>query len=336
MKRFKPIALRLAGLAVTASTLAKRLKDQITVIMYHGVRPDRSPFHSWMLVSESAFERQVQFLTRHFDLISIDRAVRGPRSDDAGRPKAVITFDDGMKNNVENAWPILQRHNAPATLYISTEAMTLRQPFWWDRVIASVLTSGGAEMRLSRFGLGTYTFNLRQEPNTIWRHISRLLEDIKGQPVGRQSDVVDFICRQAGKGSNHDRVFDPIEPDDLRRVASDPLIRIGSHGHRHCLLTQMPLEDAKQSIQQSLERLKPLCRQPVQHFSYPNGNNNAAVIGMLKDLGLVSAVTTSSGRWTLGTDPYRIPRIGIGGYDDMDVFRLKLTLPKRVLALFKW
>jgi len=57
---------------------------------------------------------------------------------------------------------------------------------------------------------------------------------------------------------------------------------------------------------------------------------------MLKDLGFVSAVTTSFGRWTPVADSYRIPRIGIGGYDDLDAFRMKLTLPARVLELFNW
>jgi len=190
MKRFSQTVLKLLSLAASASASAKRLKNKITVVMYHGVRPDRSPFHSWMLVSESAFERQVQFLARHFNLISIDRAVRGPRPEEEGRPNAVITFDDGMKNNVEYAWPILRRYNAPATVYVSTEEMTLRQPFWWDRVIASVMAAGGCDVCLSRFGLGNYAFTMRREPEPFWRLMSKLLEDIKRQPDVLQSDMV--------------------------------------------------------------------------------------------------------------------------------------------------
>jgi peptidoglycan/xylan/chitin deacetylase (PgdA/CDA1 family) len=336
MKRYKQTALKLVSLAVTTAGLSRLLKNKITVIMYHGVRPDRSPFHSWMLVSESSFERQIQFLSRHFDLISIDQAVSGPPYGVGKRPAAIITFDDGMKNNVEYAWPILQRYGAPATLYVSTEAMTLRQPFWWDRVIASVQTSGRCEVCLNQYGLGTYNFNTHREPEYFWRHMSKLLEDIKRLPDGLLAEVVEVIAMQAGGQTNENRVFDPIDPNDIRQLSSDPLMRIGSHGHRHCLLTEITLDEARQNVKQSLERLTLLCRQPIQHFSYPNGNYNEAVIGMLKDLGFVSAVTTSSGRWGLSTDPYRIPRIRIGAYDDMQVFRLKLSLPDRLLALFNW
>jgi peptidoglycan/xylan/chitin deacetylase (PgdA/CDA1 family) len=330
-------ALSLAGFAVTAPVIARRLKNKITFIMYHGVRPDRSLFHSWTLVPESAFDRQVRFLTRHFDLISIDQATLGPWHDGGARPKAVITFDDGMKNNVEHALPILQKYQAPATLYVSTEAMITRRLFWWDRVNASVQKASLSRIRLSQFGLGAYEFDMRLDPKTFWRLMSKLLEDIKRLPGILQSEAVNSIQEQTGGiSSEEERLFEPIEIEDIKKLAFTPLIQIASHGHRHQLLPEVPLEEAKQCVKESVEQLQQICLRPIEHFSYPNGNYNEAIIGMLKGLGFVSAVTTASRRWSPGTDPYRIPRIGIGGYDDMDVFRLKLALPEKMLAIFNW
>jgi peptidoglycan/xylan/chitin deacetylase (PgdA/CDA1 family) len=336
VKRFKPTALRLAGFAAAAMVFARRLHNKITVLMYHGVRPDRCMFHSWMLVAESAFDRQLRYLSRHFDLVSLDHAIAGLRNYSGGRPKVVITFDDGMKNNVEYALPILERYNAPVTFYVSTEAMITRRLFWWDRVNAYVQKASLSRIRLSQFGLGDYEFDMRRDPQTFWRLMSKLLEDIKRLPGRLQSEAVNSIQEQTGGiSSEEERLFEPIEIEDIKRLAFTPLIQIASHGHRHQLLPEVQLKEAKQCVQESVEQLQQICLRPIEHFSYPNGNYNEAIIGILKDLGFVSAVTTASRRWTPGTDPYQIPRIGIGGYDNIDVFRMKLSLPERMMALFK-
>jgi peptidoglycan/xylan/chitin deacetylase (PgdA/CDA1 family) len=44
--------------------------------------------------------------------------------------RAVITFDDGYQDNIENALPILQKFNAPATLFVITGDVGKRKVVW--------------------------------------------------------------------------------------------------------------------------------------------------------------------------------------------------------------
>ncbi len=44
----------------------------------------------------------------------------------------VVTFDDGTDDFVDNAVPILAKHDIPATLYLATGAVERGQPFWGE------------------------------------------------------------------------------------------------------------------------------------------------------------------------------------------------------------
>ena len=44
---------------------------------------------------------------------------------------AVLTFDDGYRDNVSVALPILERHNAPFMVYVPTGAPTRSMQSWW-------------------------------------------------------------------------------------------------------------------------------------------------------------------------------------------------------------
>jgi peptidoglycan/xylan/chitin deacetylase (PgdA/CDA1 family) len=87
--------------------------------MYHRVRPDGSStdgIEPGMYVRAATFDRHVSWLARRFTLVTLSQAVDAAR---AGRTEglAVITFDDGWRDNLTEAWPILQRHGATATIF---------------------------------------------------------------------------------------------------------------------------------------------------------------------------------------------------------------------------
>ena len=43
---------------------------------------------------------------------------------------ATILFDDGYKDNIEYAVPILEKHNCPASFYIVTDCINKNIPTW--------------------------------------------------------------------------------------------------------------------------------------------------------------------------------------------------------------
>src|SRR4051812_50214678 len=87
-----------------------------------------------------------------FDLIALEDVPERLRRRSARKPFAVLTFDDGYRDNVDHALPILKRHGAPWTVFVTADFADGRGRLWWleleeagarlDRVV--VLVGGGA------------------------------------------------------------------------------------------------------------------------------------------------------------------------------------------------
>ena len=45
-----------------------------------------------------------------------------------------VTFDDGYRDNYENAFPVLQRYGIPATIFLTTGNIDSKEPLWFERL----------------------------------------------------------------------------------------------------------------------------------------------------------------------------------------------------------
>ena len=68
------------------------------------------------------------------------------------RPTFVITFDDGYADNLRAALPVLERHDCPVTLFITTGVLDA-DVLWWDG-LASVAFSPDVELAALDSGCG--------------------------------------------------------------------------------------------------------------------------------------------------------------------------------------
>lgn len=48
-----------------------------------------------------------------------------------GRPFVCVTFDDGYRDNLINALPVLKKEQVPFTVYVTTGFVDNKQPMWW-------------------------------------------------------------------------------------------------------------------------------------------------------------------------------------------------------------
>ena len=113
-------------------------------LMYHNVCADGSldnPAGPWAALSpsirsyfveESAFAAQISAIMRSCDMITLEKvqnffASPMPRSSEPelpdSRPSTLITFDDGWRGTLERAAPILQRHAAEATVFVTSNLL---------------------------------------------------------------------------------------------------------------------------------------------------------------------------------------------------------------------
>jgi peptidoglycan/xylan/chitin deacetylase (PgdA/CDA1 family) len=81
------------------------------------------PYYHWVLDDERRqFDRQLKYFSRIGQFISIDDAVDAMKNPAGiGGRYFCVTFDDGFKNNISNALPVLLDNHCPATMYVPTD-----------------------------------------------------------------------------------------------------------------------------------------------------------------------------------------------------------------------
>ncbi len=108
---------------------AQALRVPVVVLFYHRVADEVTD--EWTL-SNRTFARQVRWLKRHFELISLDEAQRIIRCGENRRPCASITFDDGYADNCREAVPLLIKEQIPCTYFVTARNVLEGVPFPHD------------------------------------------------------------------------------------------------------------------------------------------------------------------------------------------------------------
>lgn len=102
-------------------TIADRVfsLQEVSVLTYHSVTRDSSEIST----DPEVFEEHLLFLRRiGYSFATVDEVVRWVKREGTLPMKTVaITFDDGYADNFTNAYPILLKHQVPATIFLVAE-----------------------------------------------------------------------------------------------------------------------------------------------------------------------------------------------------------------------
>jgi peptidoglycan/xylan/chitin deacetylase (PgdA/CDA1 family) len=261
-----PVALwRLAGAARAASAPAR-------ILMFHGTPRAQA----------RELERQLRYLARRFDVVSLDELGKGEKS---GR--IALTFDDGLRSNVEVAYPILVKLGLPATFFVCPALVDERRWLW----------NHEARARLHRLGADAEA-------------TERLIEQMKRMDLRTRRAVEERLRdeTQDYRPSAAEReAYEPAGWEALR--ALDPaLVAIGSHTLTHPILTTLDAQEAEKEICGSRELLERRLGRPVELFCYPNGNVDSTTLALVRRTYRV-AVTVAPGAVQPGCDPLLLPRL---------------------------
>lgn len=190
----------------------------ITVLFYHRVA-------DWcagsLTISNRDFERQIGWLSRHFDLVSLEDAQRriAAAAGNAGRFCVSITFDDGYADNCRRAIPLLIEKRIPCVYFVTTRNLATGEPFF-DRRGGLALASNTIEevraMAASGVEIGAHSEShsdlasiaTRSRLEREIRDAGRRLEDCLGRrvryfafPFGQHANLSSTafdVAREAG------------------------------------------------------------------------------------------------------------------------------------------
>lgn len=249
--------------------------------MYHRVATTASDPHE-LCVSPQRFAEQLELLHSAGEIMPLRDLAR------AGRPRrglaVAVTFDDGYADNALAAVPLLEAHDAPATVFVIAGEVGSGRPFWWDRLGAALL------------GDGNPTDERLREYWSTWERLRVLsAEDIERE-LESLSDGADGA---AGR---------PLSEAELRSLGTGP-VEIGAHTVSHPSLTALPPDEQEAEISGGRARLEELLGRRIESFAYPYGDYDSTTVRLVRKAGFTLGCTIHENPLSRFSSRFRLPRL---------------------------
>jgi peptidoglycan/xylan/chitin deacetylase (PgdA/CDA1 family) len=284
------------------------------ILMYHRIAQDT--LDPWQLcVSPANFAAQMQVLRRRRQPMRLTELTQQLRQGQCPRRAVVITFDDGYRDNLHTALPVLEANDMPATVFCSAGYVGCEEPFWWDRLATLLLAPERLPHTLTldvngqhrRYELGSDASQRLPFYREVWGWLRPLAD----------ADRALALTAIAEWSAATDAAEAPIalSHEQLRTLAASPLIEIGAHSVTHAALPALPPDEQRREIAQSKAQLEAMIGRPVLNFAYPFGDQSPETAALVRDAGFQSSCTTERGAVRAGADLFQLPRIAVGDWD---------------------
>ena len=285
-------------------------KNNFRILTYHGISP--------LALRKEEFEKQLQFISKNFECYWASEIPDLLEKKPGPQPRIVLTFDDGLKNHVINAMPLLEKYGIKGTFYIPVSLVQNHEMLWNHEVRCLLMMMGNQELPEV---IGPFS---EQEDKKVLE-VSTYIETLKGLKIDDRQ-VIQELLRKIGRNKKYQswllEEYQLMNPDDFKNLS--PFIEIGSHTLTHPILTTIPDLQLVKEIQESRDRLEELTGKPVQSFCYPNGAYSEKVVKVVEEHYPI-AVSTNEGFVSRSDRRSTLNRIPAG--KNLEEFLIRLLRP---------
>ncbi|MFV8819480.1 polysaccharide deacetylase family protein [Haliea sp. E17] len=283
------------------------------VVSYHNIIPDASfDEHSHFLGGDhrvSEFERHMEIITGKLEVVN--ELVPG---------KVLITFDDGYKNNLTIAEPILRRHGINATFFVPACYFESSDILWIDKILMwiSFVPTGSYLLAGKLYNLDS-TSSRRNTWNELWRLLlddysvkSGLIEEMQKQCTFEEIPIdKDYF----------DARFQALSDDDMESLKKAGN-KIACHSYNHDILAKLSPEELFGNFEKCQAFRSNF---NVSWYSYPFGRDSEVtdvVVETCKNFGYSYAFMNIDGK---GSERYRMTRVNMPNSGNKALIHAKLS-----------
>jgi peptidoglycan/xylan/chitin deacetylase (PgdA/CDA1 family) len=305
------------------------------VLCYHGVVPDeiaedRQSFGN--IVSLSEFSEQMSFLSRTMIPITLSALNSWLHGGSALPDNSVlVTFDDGYRNNVTHAVPILRKFEIPAVIFVTVSYIGTDRLLWPTEIYRCVLLWPSPPVPLPDGSIINVPPNDSQKRTALakWtREFCKLLSE-------EQRNQYLLSLREAGfppLTDNEMEMFSFLSWEETNRLHQMGFA-VGSHTMDHCILTQIPADRLRRELEASREKLEMNLKTSCISIAYPNGGAadcSPQVLSAAAQANYELGFTTGPSGCTRHSNPLAVDRICIPGKIS------RLGYQSRISGLHDW
>jgi peptidoglycan/xylan/chitin deacetylase (PgdA/CDA1 family) len=321
-------------------------RPALVVLTYHRIAVPgnaSNPYYDPVIsATPDAFETHIRFLSTQFHILSLEalleitaaKAMSAKVSPDAGKPIALVTFDDGYRDNCETALPILRKLGVPATFFIPTGFLNAARLPWWDHVACVLKRTRVPRLTLERWPGDVDPIVINLEPTSLGQQrtvaittVVRSFLDgaIKDEPwflaqLGEQAEVP-IDSRSLGC-----KLFMGL--DQVRQLANAGMA-VGSHGQSHRALASLDDAAQRHELTESKRFLENSLGRDIKALAYPfgwGGTFTARTVQLAIEAGYYLAFSSLEGVNRPGTaafQPFTLRRLNVGTGDSPSLLRAR-------------
>lgn len=232
------------------------------ILMYHRIINDPC----LPGIAPDVFSCQLDYIRRNFRAIPMDQLVLELNTNTLKPYTVAITFDDGHEDFYSNAWPLLQEHKLPASLYVSTGFIDNQCWLWPDLLRYELINARTSYVEIE--GVGKLTLNssdILETWNIIGDHCLRL------RPETRTKFILELAEKLSVQLSPEPLPpFSPLTWSQLREMHRQGL-DVGSHTVSHPILSALSYQDMEKELTTSRKRIETELGVVPSGICYPNG-----------------------------------------------------------------
>jgi peptidoglycan/xylan/chitin deacetylase (PgdA/CDA1 family) len=303
----------------------------VLTLCFHriGSRGDSAWERTLWDVTAEELDRRLAFIARHAELIDPEDLLASaeiPR----GR-HVLLTFDDGYREWITAALPVLRSHGVSAIFFLATGFLDRPRAPWWFELPWMVQRSRRKRLAGGDWLAAPLSLEERDEA------AEALLDRYKQLPAERAEGFLDWVAEESGSGR-----CDPalVQEDwltwDMVRELRDAGMEIGGHTVDHPVLARLPADRQRREIIDCADRIETEVGRPMRAFSFPVGladSYGAEARAALEAVGVRLAFGYRGGFARAGRDfdPLDLPR-ATGGMAPQ-ILHAALALPQ---AFARW
>lgn len=259
----------------------------LIAVTFHYVRSSFDhPYPGIHGITPRQLEDQLSLLSRAGEFVSASQMLNAIREAVPLPERAiVVTFDDGLREQYETAWPVLRRMGIPAIFFVNTAPI----------VHTTISSVHKIHMIRAHFDPRQVLALLHQKARDLDIAMDMHIDDAKvlsqykydELDTARLKYLLNFILAPADRDRVVEACFQEVFPDSETRISRDLYMDvsqiadlaacgcIGTHAHEHLPLGVLPAEEAHNQIHVAATYLKRWTGEVPVALSYPYGSFEA-------------------------------------------------------------
>lgn len=328
----KALASSLLAGAGLPAFFRRRNRRRLPILMYHGIVERRLSPECWHQLDVATFRRQLEWVARHYRVWALEDALARWAAGTLPERSLAITFDDGYRNNLELAAPILEELRTPATVFLVTDLVGTAEVPWPDRIYLALARTRVPVVTSTPLALDRARLLTDEDRADAYVRAVRAAKTLPR--LEREAAVRGLLAELKQEGPLDPGPFRMLSWDDVRALTASGLVTVASHTRTHPILSRATDDEVEAEVGPAHEALSRATDRTPRVMAYPVGRRidyDARSIAAVARAGIPFALTTVEGLAGPGSDARELPRLSIGA--DLAFSRFQLLVSGALLAL---